>query len=1253
MTTNIFPLLGAIFVLFLGFFVLFQDRRSVLNQLFFGFCVVVFCWLFGTFMMFLNRGDEMLAIFWDRFVYLGVVFMPTLMHHFSLVFTPPAGKWQKKVLFYNYLISFLFLLLSRTDYFVAGLFQYQWGAHTRAQIGHHIFILWFYFASALMFVNFYRFYKSAADAAKKAQILYATVAFLSIILIGGTAYLPAYGIAIYPFSYLSGVFFAACLAYAILRYQFLDIRVFIRRSGFYFFTGLVLLGVYGVVLWGIKYFSSWGASPLQLDFNYSVVNNWYFPISALINAIITIVFGWFVLSKNYSSRLARWFFALCISTFIWSGGYFCWQIANSAISALFWSRVLMLGAIFTALFFLHWVAIFLNLERKLKYLLVLFYCNAFFWVAVSFTSYFVSGVEPRMFFKFWPTPGLLYSFYLFLWLVQVVFASTLLFKKYFSCDNQEEKNQVGIILVGLVAAFLGGATNYLLWYNIPIAPWGNILVMLIPISIGYAILRYQFLNIRVFIRKSAFYFSICLSILLIYWLSLAFFRQAGSAPGLAQFNRIDWTRLRFWYFPISGLVNGLASIILGLFLLLKDWRSKLHRQFFYFCLSVAFFSFSYFIWCLSNTDEAALFWARVLMLGVIFIAPLYLHFIVLFIDKREKFFYLLVFFYLISALGAIVDCTPYFVVSVGPKLFFDHWLTLGVWSMPFIAFWFLQIIIALILLFKRYLTTKGVEKKQTLIVFIGFVIGFLGGSTNYLLDYNILIPPYGNILATVFVVLTAYAILRYRFLDIHFSVRKWLFYLFLGLVIAGVYMVSGGVLTVLDIANPGVQYGLAGLLAVLVSVFIFPRLERFLIVNKLFFKNNYDQSDAAQELSRIINSNLDFDHLAEESFKIFKKIFGVEKLAFLLYGTNGHTGKIMNLKFVNFVFNVREQVNHHRQGIFKFFAQHRRIVLLQELPYQIVQTPLGDPFHQQLIRAMEFLRGLGAEAALPIYYQGELTAILALGPKPDKEIYSSQDIQLLETFANQLAVALENIRSYAKIKNYSADLQREVTAATAELQSLNDRQSRFLADIAHELQSPVAILQGNLQLIEEEGCQTSLIENSLSSSERLSRLINNLLLLAKADFGQLEIDRANFDLAALLREVEEETRALADDKKISYAWSLPASRPVYADREKLKSVFLNVISNALKHTPRKGKITVVAEIRGEKTRIVFFNSGSKVPAEDLPHLFERFYHRSNDITKGKAGTGLGLSIAKSIVDGHGGSLIVKNVEGGVEFEAEL
>ena len=218
------PLASGISALGLGIFVFFSNKQAILNRLFFLFTFCVSIWLLGTFLMFISLTDEQ-RIFWDRIGYLGVVLIPITLYHFGIVFTD--RKTQKALLYAGYALSALFLLTSQTNLFVDGLYSYEWGYHTQARSFHSLFLVFFVFYVSLFALNIYR-HSLLAKGLDQTRTRYVLL-FAAMIPLGAFAFLPAYGINLPPFSYLAGVGGTLILAYAILKYQLMEIKVFLTE----------------------------------------------------------------------------------------------------------------------------------------------------------------------------------------------------------------------------------------------------------------------------------------------------------------------------------------------------------------------------------------------------------------------------------------------------------------------------------------------------------------------------------------------------------------------------------------------------------------------------------------------------------------------------------------------------------------------------------------------------------------------------------------------------------------------------------------------------------------------------------------------------------------------------------------------------------------------------------------------------------------------------------------------------------------
>jgi two-component system OmpR family sensor kinase/two-component system sensor histidine kinase BaeS len=205
-----------------------------------------------------------------------------------------------------------------------------------------------------------------------------------------------------------------------------------------------------------------------------------------------------------------------------------------------------------------------------------------------------------------------------------------------------------------------------------------------------------------------------------------------------------------------------------------------------------------------------------------------------------------------------------------------------------------------------------------------------------------------------------------------------------------------------------------------------------------------------------------------------------------------------------------------------------------------------------------------------------------------------------------------------------------------------DAQRRnLIADIAHELRTPLTIVQGNLEAL-MDGVYDLTPENIAlvhRHSVVLSRLVADLRDLALAEAGQLRLERKPISLSAVMAQVSEGLETQAREKNVTLKIKADDALPlVEADEQRIAQVLFNLMSNALRHTPVGGTITMGAEPRDGRVLVSVRDTGSGIAPEDLPHVFERFYRADRSRARATGGSGLGLTIAKQIVEAHGGQI---------------
>ncbi len=251
---------------------------------------------------------------------------------------------------------------------------------------------------------------------------------------------------------------------------------------------------------------------------------------------------------------------------------------------------------------------------------------------------------------------------------------------------------------------------------------------------------------------------------------------------------------------------------------------------------------------------------------------------------------------------------------------------------------------------------------------------------------------------------------------------------------------------------------------------------------------------------------------------------------------------------------------------------------------------------------------------------------------------------------NRLAVAARAIG--ARNLDYRVPVQgsTEIRAVAesfnkmaADLQSAESLRRNLLADVAHELRTPLTVLQGNLQAILDDiyALDKSEVMRLHDQTRHLHRLVNDLHELAQAEAHQLLLHKQELDLKRLAQEAVDFFAPVAEEKGVTLRMGARANAtPIQGDRARLMQVLQNLLNNALRHTLEGGAIEVAVAARAGGVEIVVRDTGEGILAEDLPHIFERFYRSGKARDRDSGGTGLGLAIVQALVQAHNGQVTV-------------
>jgi signal transduction histidine kinase len=254
--------------------------------------------------------------------------------------------------------------------------------------------------------------------------------------------------------------------------------------------------------------------------------------------------------------------------------------------------------------------------------------------------------------------------------------------------------------------------------------------------------------------------------------------------------------------------------------------------------------------------------------------------------------------------------------------------------------------------------------------------------------------------------------------------------------------------------------------------------------------------------------------------------------------------------------------------------------------------------------------------------------------------FTKSTIDLLETFASQSVLAIQNARLFSEIEEKGHQLE-----------IASQHKSQFLANMSHELRTPLNAILGYTELMLDQiyGAvperMHGVLERIQSNGRHLLGLINDVLDLSKIEAGQVTLSIADYSLEDVLQGVVVALESLARDKQLALQLELPVSLPMArGDERRVKQVLLNLVGNAIKFT-ESGSIVLAAAVQAEFFDISVRDTGLGIAVEEHEKIFEEFHQADNSATKGKSGTGLGLAIAKHIVELHGGRIWVESEVG--------
>ncbi len=685
---------------------------------------------------------------------------------------------------------------------------------------------------------------------------------------------------------------------------------------------------------------------------------------------------------------------------------------------------------------------------------------------------------------------------------------------------------------------------------------------------------------------------------------------------------------------ISAFFAALCSLILAFFVFFKKNRDFVRITF-------TLLTLSFFIWIygigmeiIAPNKQWGLFWNDWLYSGAIFIPTFFIQFIQSYLHKINK--RILIPCYFISVIFLIFNFTPLFVLDVVPKGQFNYASVPGILFPFFVSYFFSAVIYSFYLIGKEFAHSIGIRRNQFKFLILGTTIGFLGGSTNFLLVFDLFQKaPVGNYFISLGLFIFFYAIVKHRLMDINIVFTKGTTYLLLLLLL----FIPSSILILMaqKIFFKEIHYLFSAVTIFLLLgvAFIFnkikPKTEK--AVEQLFFKNKYNYRDTIGQFSKAMVSILDIESLSKKIIETITQTMGVEKASLFLWDEEKGEYRLTESKGVP----PPTPILSREDPLARYLKKFGEIIVREELA-KGTNIP-------ELKKVVETMSSLGAEVSIPFISREKLIGMMNLSHKFNKEIYSQEDFELLSALANQTAIAVENARLYEDLKKSKSYIRRADRLASL---------GTLTAGLAHEIRNPLVAIKTFTQLLperlEDEEFRNQFLPIASNEVDRISVLINELLDFAKPSEPKFEFEDVNKILDGMILLVSTESRK----KNIQIVKNFENNLPLVSlDREQMKQVFLNILLNAIEATPENGQITVKTRSFSKPggdpyAQVEITDTGKGIPEEYLEDIFNPFF-----TTKSK-GSGLGLSISTQIVQEHRGYISVESqVNKGTSFFINL
>lgn len=755
---------------------------------------------------------------------------------------------------------------------------------------------------------------------------------------------------------------------------------------------------------------------------------------------------------------------------------------------------------------------------------------------------------------------------------------------------------------------------------------------------------------------------------------------------------------KFEYAIVSSIMS-LTTLGLSIFFFVTAKTKSINRLYASWALCVGLWSLFLTVSIFSRNENEALFWCRLLHVWAIFIPPIYVHFVLLFLKKFESRKRLVYGLYMLSLVFVGLNFTPWFIAAsyrekfgfyvTAPQILYPIHIVIFISAVAYVYWELLESIFR----------GRELSKNQVKIFFIATVLGYSGGASNYLINYDLNVYPlypYGNLTSLLYLAFIGIAIIRHKLMDIEIILRKTVVFAgLLAFVFTVVSLVTFFLKDVL-ITRLGLNDFWVSVFSIFFIVLGYDPIRTFLIefTDRYLFQKKYDYQKLLKDASRGISKIENLRHLFSLVVHFITIRMRVKNAAILTHDKEEgsfHLSYQRGYLRGDFNYEVSEQTE-----LIRFLKEEKEAIEIEHVKEYIElgnrKSVKGQAPHEYDFSAIKAtMAELDASCFVPSFLGPELRNILVLGDKKSGDFYTEEDLNVLFTLAQESAIAIENARLYDEAIGKTKELEeinsqleyaknllmKALKETEVANKSLQDTQAqliheqkmatlgRLAASVGHEVNNPLTILSMNvsrvlLKLRKNPDLKVNEIMDTFEKMEqnigRIKAVVNTLTgLLKKSEKGKFEPLSLKLILEETLPLVQFQTY-LDNLTGTEVEFEVPSNLPlVRGDLERLQEVFLNLFINAYHamegRQHRKIRVYANPDPQNPYMVLIHFKDNGKGMTDEIRKKIFNYGYTTKAPGKG---SGLGLYMCKYIIELHGGDITVESKVGeGATFIIKL